>query len=154
MEGLFILLFIGIVFFSIIKSNNKDVASSSYSKHNKTGTGHEVPEVLRAKWAKQEQQKRSSKMQQAHNRANASHIVWKTAKKTSENVHKQSRSMQMGQKVESSALSHNGEEGAVDKNPNRRNDWGKQGHFKGGWTQPFLISIIFAAALAVLFVVT
>ena len=154
MEGLFILMFIGIVFFNIIKSNKKTAALGTHSKKNKTGAEHQVPEVLKAKWAKQEQQKRNSKIQQAQSRANASQTVWNTARNASENIQRQSQRAQTRNQAQRAAFAENGKGQPIDKNPNRRNDWGKQGHFKGGWTQPFLISIISAAALAGLFVVT
>lgn len=167
MEGLIFIAFLAFIALVFFKPNN--VANFDPDKKGLDKDGnYDIPEALRIKWDGQNNASSSSTLrsrntmtptqrgretmanqaQKTNARMTAS-TLQSIAKQKLQSKHSNARNTAQTKEYERS-----GDGVPLDNNPNRREDWGRQGGMSGGWFTPFLISALVAGGIAALFAST
>lgn len=133
------------VFILILVGRNKSQVSPSEAV-TETERSTSVPSSLRAKWKAEDMRAQNSN----RNRAGQTGGGW-AKREEAEEERRQTRRSDHRTKAQQKAMARLGTGTPRDKNPNRRHDWGRRGHFGSGWVTPFVISLLSAGAVAVLF---
>ena len=158
MEGLFLLIIIGFVAYLAINSSPK-AATKKPSFSPKNSNDYDIPDYLRGKWEREDKKSqtalsKNSKSKRVMSSTTTAQNLWKTTQSANERLQKRSKEAQERNTAQTEMFKQSGKGQPIDKNNQRRADWGKRGHLSGGWLQPIFISLISAAALASLFAAT
>lgn len=158
MEGLFLIIVIVMIAFSMIFGKKQTSASSAQSAV-KQRNPNDVPSSLKAKWNAEDNRNNSSARPTSRPAPKKGLSIGRNLagqsgggsikRDQAEEKRRQSRRHDEQTKAHQKAMARLGDGTPRDKNANRLHGWGQRGHFGKGWVTPVFVSILSAAAVAV-----
>jgi|GEM_PF-6112506 len=149
MEGFFVILVFILVAVGFLANQNKGAPSPTGSK---TGAS-DIPPTLRAKWKAEDAS--SGANRQSSDRPKYGQTrrpgIERDEREQNEETRRQTRRDDHRTKAQVKAMAKLGRGQPRDRNPKRRDDWGRRGHLSGGWITPIIVSLLSAGAVAALF---
>lgn len=164
MEGLFFILLVAFLAFLFMKPN--DIVGTDANKKGLDKDGnYEIPQALRIKWSGENNASSSSTSKRGNSltptqrgRARLANQGKKTNARmtasTLQSIAKQSlRTKRSNARnvAQAKEYERSGDGVPLDKNPNRREDWGRAGGMGSGFLTPFFVSALVAGGIAALF---
>jgi hypothetical protein len=143
MEGLIFIGFLAFIALVFFKPNAGSKIDPNKKGLDRDGN-YDIPEALRVKWNGQDLSSSSAAKKRMMTAAFQS-----TARQTL-----QSRRSDARNKAQRKEFTQSGDGVPLDKNPNRRDDWGREGGMGSGWFMPFIVSSLVAGGIAAFFTTT
>jgi len=146
MEGLIFIVFLAFIALVFFKPNAAPKGDPNKKGVDKDGN-YDIPDALRVKWSGQNSSLHSSSS--ASKKRVSAAMLQSVARQSL-----QSRRSDARNKAQRKEFTQSGDGVPLDKNPNRRHDWGREGGMGGGWFTPFIVSALVAGGIAALFTTT